>query len=278
MKVKHLSILAGAGSLLLAGGANADFLGIDIIDFTNFFSGAGAGEATGTGVGSTVGMHPSAAVRTAYNAGSYRTFRIYAMFDAADRVLAHGGHSTGTAWSSSTSGSFFNQVELDDYSNETHYNTPSFTSFNPASRAFDTFGTIGRHTGDSNTALYANEAGFVAETNNLAGDWSAVDSGWFSFNPLIADNQAKLATGSATDANVQGVAGDGIYRVLLMQITVGAGEDVEGNIGLLGGQLEGVASAYEVTGEALYYNSVPAPGALALLGLAGLAGARRRRA
>ncbi|HRP63892.1 MAG TPA: hypothetical protein PK400_11400 [Phycisphaerales bacterium] len=278
MKVKHLSILAGAGSLLLAGGANADFLGIDIIDFTNFLSGAGAGEATGTGVGSTVGMHPNAGVRTAYAAAGLRTFRVYAMFNAADRVLAHGGHSSGTAWASSTSGSFFNQVEFDDYNNATHYNTPSFGGFTPTSRAWDTFGTIGRHVGDSNTNLYANNEAFAAESGNLAGNWSMSDSGWFSFNPLSADNIAKQATGSATDANVQGVAADGIYRVLLLQITVGAGEDVEGNIGLLGGQLAGVASAYEVTGEALYYNSVPAPGALALLGLAGLAGARRRRA
>ena len=56
--------------------------------------------------------------------------------------------------------------------------------------------------------------------------------------------------------------------MLLAQFTVAAGEGVSGTMNLLlrdGSQLEGLSYA------------TPAPGAVALLGLAGLVGSRRRR-
>jgi MYXO-CTERM domain-containing protein len=74
--------------------------------------------------------------------------------------------------------------------------------------------------------------------------------------------------GSTQDGNASGV--------LLAQFAVGLGQHVEGTIGLIWAPAGNVSNA--IVASNLAFNSVPAPGALALLGLAGLVGSRRRRA
>jgi len=73
--------------------------------------------------------------------------------------------------------------------------------------------------------------------------------------------------------------GDGALRVLMMQLTVNAGGNVSGQVDVaVQLNVDGIAGGTTITFEDQSFNSVPAPGALALLGLAGLVGTRRRRA
>lgn len=285
MKVKNLSMLAGAGSLLLAGTANAgsSFLGLDVIDFTGWFQGTAASDVLPGYTGTTSGMHPNAAVRAAHIAGNYRTFRIYAMVQQGASVDAVGGlgltQNTAT-WMSASSGNFFNIVD-EDHGEFTHYNVAPATAqvtLNP-SHAFDSFVSIGRTLNDSATSFAPDAATFGALTNNMQGSsWStygggAGNAGWFVAGSPV---QGQGALGSTTAGHGNwGVANDGVYRVLLAQITVGAGVDIEGDLGAIGGSTGAGAASWEVL-EGLYFNTIPAPGALALLGLAGLAGRRRR--
>ena len=78
------------------------------------------------------------------------------------------------------------------------------------------------------------------------------------------------ATTTTPDAPFALAGWGGQNRVLILQLQVTGGGHVKGTIGVNTVGSEAVS--------VLSFNSVPAPGALALLGLAGLVGSRRRRA
>jgi hypothetical protein len=84
--------------------------------------------------------------------------------------------------------------------------------------------------------------------------------------------------GAPNPISLAGFTGDGdtALRVLLMQLVVPQGQHVNGTIGVTInlGSLAGATTTIANNS----FNSIPAPGALALLGVAGLLGARRRRA
>ncbi|MCZ6444810.1 MAG: hypothetical protein O6758_01355, partial [Planctomycetota bacterium] len=69
-------------------------------------------------------------------------------------------------------------------------------------------------------------------------------------------------------------APDANGRVLIGQFNVADGEHIQGFANIQWG-IAGVQGGGDVTG--VFFTSIPTPGALALLGLAGLAGIRRRR-
>ncbi len=119
---------------------------------------------------------------------------------------------------------------------------------------WDTHVTINAESADGDATMLT--PGFSEETNSLASNWVTEDAAWF-VTPDDDQSRARERPG-------------GGLGVLLAQFSVdiqdGRGpRDVFGTISLLlldNTQLEGLA--------------FPAPGALALLGLAGLAGRRRR--
>lgn len=258
MKVKHLS-LATTGSLLLAGAASAAFTGVEVAQFDDFFA----------------NDHPSANVRGAWSSfnadNPLDVYRVYATFDAADRVISTfgaGGVGQEMYMNNVTTGAFWNHIDTGHHG-DTHYNTaPSGPQIgaNPQ-HAFDTFATIGLFVNDDETT---NTSGMFPD--NIQSNWTTDDAtggtgGWFSFDPTAPQTEALLGSAS------QGLQDDGVWRVLLFQFTVKQGDKVEGQFGIT------TESQGNIYNDSTFFstNPVPAPGALALLGLAGLAGARRRR-
>lgn len=245
MKVKTLSALAGlGGALILSSGANAAYTGLSLVHSDAFFS-----------------AHPNAAVAAAWNAGPVNTldiYRLYANFNtgtAADRVNAVAGNALSPLLATVVGGTFFNNV--DGYGN--HANLPSGVS--PAANAWDTYVTINSLPAGAGVSL---SPGFDVQTNNLGSGGSlftSTNAAWF----VTPDNVQGQAVASAPG---QANAPAGTFRVLLAQFTVSQGATPQGS------------ALVNVNGQDLLNQTfaVPAPGALALLGLAGLVGGRRRRA
>ena len=191
------------------------------------------------------------------NMGNGETYRMYVNVEAGARIDAVFGNSVGALDIGTADGMSF-------YQNA--YGGPTSTSCNSdffllaPELEWDSYVTIG--------ALYANGSPFANNalldigidfTNfNAGGDLAGIDNGsWF-----------------VTPADAQG--GESGGRVLIGQFTVigGSGDaiaDLLGQVSLQGKDANGE------TWQELGVSWVPAPGALALLGVAGLAGRRRRR-
>lgn len=97
-------------------------------------------------------------------------------------------------------------------------------------------------------------------------------------NQLVNNNMGWFTPGPVEQGRA-GYAGDGdpLLRVLMMQLTVNAGEGVQGTVDVAG--VNAGSGSFVIGGQT--FVCIPAPGAGALLALAGIAGAgggRRRRA
>jgi hypothetical protein len=191
------------------------------------------------------------------NMGNGETYRMYVDVDAGARIDAVFGNSVGGLDIGTAAGMSF-------YQNA--YGGPTSTSCNSdffllaPELEWDSYVTIG--------AIYANGSPFANNALldigidfgnfNAGGDLAGVDNGsWF-----------------VTPADAQG--GEVGGRVLIGQFTIigGSGnalDDLLGQVSLQGKDADGN------TWQELGVSWVPAPGALALLGVAGLAGRRRRR-
>ena len=171
------------------------------------------------------------------------TYRLYVDLDSGDRLDAVYGSSDNNLTLGSTS-------EL--YNNNFGGNTS--LNINPAllavfsSLAYDSWVTIGAET-DTGNAL-------SIQSVNFGGDpFAQTDNGSWYVTP--------------DDAQGEEVGG----RVLIAQLTIAGGgsvEDLYGNLNFQGKLADG--SNWGAVDQ-----WIPAPGALALLGLAGIAGRRRRR-
>ena len=202
-------------------------------------SGVGLLLLAGTASAAYQGMSADLHATSAYG----DTYRIYVELDAGDRLDA--------VYGSSANGLVLGGNGL--------YHTPSFgvdmaSTLNPAliavftSLAYDSWVTIGldNMTGNVLSQQGVNFSGF--------GDEVTTDNGSWYITP--------------DDAQGEEVGG----RVLIAQLTISGDEsDLYGNLNFQGKLADG--SNWGATDQWL-----PAPGALALLGLAGIAGRRRRRA
>ena len=125
---------------------------------------------------------------------------------------------------------------------------------------WDTFVTIGAAVGpqpapDATSLSPGFVGGLITGTGATAGD-----SAWF-----------------VTPDAPQSIAGADL-SVMMAQLTVQAGQHVAGTVNISGvtAAIAGGGESFTANGQT--FSSIPAPGALALLGLAGLVGSRRRRA
>jgi MYXO-CTERM domain-containing protein len=289
MKVKTLALAAGATALIAAGSATASiadsFLGIDVVKFNNYMGNLGDGEALPGNWGQTTGAHPLAGLHSAHANSGLTTYRLYATFDSdlAGGVVQSIGTVSGDAAAgqvNAKSGTFWHAPVFDSYGEPIPGAEPRLSAPNapfPAGeelRAADTYITIGEFVNPT-TNWAPNSEVFRAQTNNMGDGQSSFgyqDSGLFH----------GAGSGIAPSTSQQGLVDDGLYRVLVMQLTVQDADPKLGVNGTLGhlGFLDADNNPFSLFADDLMFSSgqLPAPGALALLGLAGLVGTRRRRA
>jgi hypothetical protein len=191
-------------------------------------------------------------------AGTY-TVRVYAELDADSRLDAVFGNSN-----------FGLQIQYmggaSAYQNTT-YGAPTSTGINEAffplapSLEWDSYMTIGR--------LYSADNAL----QDIGIDWS----NWEAGGDLPASGVVDNGTFFITPADAQGEAVDG--RVLVAQLTTYATHsDSVPDVYFTAGFQGSTAGDGWQQQHSIYIDAIPAPGAIALLGLAGLAGRRRRRA
>ena len=213
--LKLLGLMAGVGSLVFAGTATADLIGI-------------VWDSTDTAEG--------------------RVWQIYAYIDSGGEVDAVYGDSACALSITTTFGSAFYQHFLGSYGAPMAALIPIYGSL-----ANDSFVTIGRLTDADNNML------------DIGIDWSDFEN---NGGTIWTDNGTWFAT--PDDAQVHD-PGDG--RILIGQFTTSADDGVMGVINLQGKNADG--SNWNAI--CVEFNTFPAPGSLALLGLAGLAARRRRK-
>ena len=172
------------------------------------------------------------------------TWRIYAGVDAGGAVFAIYGDDSNTLSVSSDNGFYQNAVG--------GYSAPNAALFGFfPSLEFDSFVTIGLLDDAGNAML------------DIGIDWANFEAG----GEISTDNGTWFAT--PADAQASEVGG----RVLVGQFTVGDSDHVFGSMNFQGATAGGVV--WNADGE--LFDTAPAPGALALLGLAGIAARRRRK-
>ncbi|MCH2133150.1 MAG: hypothetical protein MK116_05305 [Phycisphaerales bacterium] len=183
------------------------------------------------------------------------SYRLYAYIDTGARIDAVYGNSVADLNISPGAGLSFYQNSAGG--NTSQAINSAFFQFVPAME-WDSYVSIG--------ALYQNGDPFGGNNlNDIGIDWTNFAAGL----GLVTDNGSWFVT--PEDPQGEELGG----RVFLGQFTVAGGsgvgaEDVVGSVNLQGKDADG--NTWSVTGATW----VPAPGALALLGLAGLAGRRRR--
>jgi len=137
--------------------------------------------------------------------------------------------------------------------------------------AWDTFATIGVAVSDQ--APFGDQTSFSPGFPNIAGtSVTSTNAAWY-VTPTM-DEDGNPGTPAIDNPQAQaGFAGDGdlLNRVLLLQLTVNAGDNVRGTANLV--VFNAAGGAQQILSQQTF-SSIPAPGALGLLALAGL---RRRR-
>jgi MYXO-CTERM domain-containing protein len=172
------------------------------------------------------------------------TWRVYAGVDAGGELDAVYGDESNMLSVSSDSG--FSQNAFGSWGTP---NAALFVVF--PSLEFDSFVTIGLLDDAGDNML------------SIGIDYAAFEAG----GSISTDNGTWFAT--PADAQVNEVNG----RVLVGQFTVGDSDHVFGSMNFQGKNADG--SNWTADGE--LFDTAPAPGALALLGLAGIAARRRRK-
>jgi hypothetical protein len=247
MKVKTFAALAGIGTtMILSGSANGAFIGLTLEDkpvvngLTDFALSNGA---------AIPGGFPMLCCNLYANFSSAQDYLLAVFGDQADPLSISTNNETG----------FFQHPTAPAQGPPSAANFPFF-----AYQQFDTFLTIGEKT----------------QEQNLAGN-TGFSPGFPAFGPnsISGNNLAWFNTPTDTlGTPVADPNNPGQFRVLIAQLTI-AGYDADDNIT---GEINISYNSGGQTGlearNLTFLCGVPSPGTLALVGLAGLIGPRRRRA
>lgn len=174
-------------------------------------------------------------------------FRVYAEFNQADDILLNFFNHQTTVGSQAG-------VLHDDFASGSW--NPNYT-FLPAQAQHDTFVTMnGQYGANSSTAL---DPSFGLG----AGSTVPFNAGWYTSNPGTPIVVGQVATEVV----------DGIYRCMIMQVGMQYGSD-GWTASLVAGYKQNTSATTPSFGYGSY--TIPAPGAVALLGIAGVMHRRRR--
>ena len=203
-------------------------------------------------------------VKTSTSSGAVAldVYVLYARFNGATDTVLNAFNFNGL--NGATMNGFYHKDNAD-------YNTSNlmkeFGTWNPsqtgaiANRPFDSYLTIGGLPSATNTTN-ADPSWTGAASWNRPDVPNGLNVGWFNSNP---PNLQGRVGGSGNTAD----------SVRLGQFVVDAGANI-GTFNLRIGYNNGVAGSPVQFAESTFTLGIPAPGAIALLGLAGLAGRRRR--
>jgi len=199
--------------------------------------------------------------------GNHITYQIYASFNnLGDQISAVNGilgdNTNALDFFTSDGSDIYNQSDFDG----SFFNDfPSVGFLPPLGELYDSYVTIGQTEFPSNTQFSPD---FLGPWDGapptvqviLGSAFNEEDGAWFFFG-------APPTVGDLPDVN----GGNATHDIVIAQFTVNAGVNVtlSGNVAWL--------NALGGSNNTPFTVETPAPGALALLGLAGLAGTRRRR-
>jgi MYXO-CTERM domain-containing protein len=218
-----------------------------------------SGSADAAYVGLSTQLHSTVSI----NGVSHDVYRVYANFTSAldQLTVVSGSGAAGpiTISQLNAAGNGPGSGFYNDALGGLLAPNPAFFPFAP-SLQWDSFVTIGAAVGPQPapdaTSL---SPGFVGGLITGTGT-TAADSAWF-----------------VTPDAPQSIAGADL-SVMMAQLTVQSGQHVAGTVNISGVTAAIAGGGQSFTANGQTFSSIPAPGALALLGLAGLVGSRRRRA
>jgi MYXO-CTERM domain-containing protein len=149
----------------------------------------------------------------------------------------------------------------------------------------DSFMTAGTFSGGQYGGEYYASANTNGDPNFTGSSWNATPAspaattipnlaGWYTGDPTSVDNVSESIAGLVNRQNLSG--GESATRGIWCAHFVVAGNNATINFSAFASIKDGISGAVSQVQSSGSFNPVPAPGALALLGLAGFASRRRR--
>lgn len=208
------------------------------------------------------------------NVGAYTVVDVFAgVSNSSDKFLSVYDSAISTA------GGFYQQAGL-----ATKAWKPDTAGFTSTRDSIDSFMTAGTYTGGAYGGVFYASTNSNGDPNftGTTGAWNATPgsapattipalAGWFTGDPPSVDNTAESLAGLAGRIDLSGGAA-ATHGIWVAHLVV-SGNDASINWAAYGSVKDGVTSNIS---SALSSGVIPAPGAIALLGAAGLASRRRR--
>ena len=214
-------------------------------------------------------------VASSRTVGAYTVIDVFAgVQNASDKFL--------NVYNTTSNGVFFQATGL---ANKTW--KPDSANFNSTRNSIDSFMTAGTYSGGSYGGEYYASTNTNGDPNFTGNSWNASPAsaaattipalaGWYTGDPTSIDNSAESIVGLQNRTNGTGAAGAN-FGIWCAHLVLSGTQLIGTNFtfSAFASIKDGVSGA--VSQASSEFQAVPAPGALALLGLAGFA-ARRRRA